>query len=313
MKRVLIFPGQGSQQIGMGKAVFDAFPEARLVYEEVNDALNQNLSRLMFEGPEEELTLTENAQPALMTSSIAIVRVLEVQGSVKIPDFASYVAGHSLGEYSALAAAGAVTLTDTAQLLRTRGAAMQQAVPVGKGKMAAILGLELNKAEEIAQSASTHGVCDVANDNAPGQVVLSGKAEAIDRAVELAKEAGAKRAIPLDVSAPFHCSLLEPAAETMSIALNEIVISSPQPPLVSNVSATVTNDPNLIRTLLIKQVTQRVRWREIIQGIQALGGEAFFEIGTGKVLTNLNKRISKELLSNSIENPSDIENLLKSL
>ena len=313
MKRVLIFPGQGSQQIGMGKAIFDAFPEARLVFEEVNDALNQNLSRLMFEGPEEELTLTENAQPALMTSSMAIVRVLEVQGSIKISDFATHVAGHSLGEYSALAAGGAVTLTDTARLLRTRGTAMQQAVPVGKGKMAAIIGLELDKVEEVSASASIHGVCDVANDNAPGQVVLSGMAEAIDRAIELAKEAGAKRAISLDVSAPFHCSLLEPAAEAMSIALNEIVISSPRPPLVSNVSATVTNDPNLIRALLIKQVTQRVRWREIIEEIQALGGEAFFEIGTGKILTNMNKRIRKGLLSSSIENPSDIENLLKSL
>ncbi|MEE2694297.1 MAG: ACP S-malonyltransferase [Pseudomonadota bacterium] len=313
MKRVLLFPGQGSQRIGMGKAVFDAFPEARQVYEEVNDALNENLSRLMFEGPEEKLTLTTNAQPALMTSSMAIVRVLETQGDLKISDIAAFVAGHSLGEYSALAAGGAITLTDTAQLLRTRGTAMQQAVPVGKGKMAAILGLELQRVEEISTSASTEGVCEVANDNAPGQVVLSGKAEAIDQAIELAKNAGAKRAIPLDVSAPFHCSLLEPAAEKMSSALSKIVISAPCPPLISNVSAAVTSDPNLIRTQLIDQVTQRVRWREIIETVRELGAADFFEIGTGKVLTNLNKRIDKDLTSNSIENPSDIENLLKSL
>lgn len=313
MKRLLIFPGQGSQQIGMGKAIFDAFPEARLVHEEVNDALNENLSHLMFEGPEEKLTLTKNAQPALMTSSIAIVRALEVQGGLKIPDIAVHVAGHSLGEYSALTAAGAITLADTARLLRTRGTAMQEAVPVGEGKMAAILGLELNQAEDISASASDLGVCEVANDNAPGQVVLSGKAEAIDRAIELAKEAGAKRAISLDVSAPFHCRLLEPAAEAMSIALDKILISSPVPPLISNVSAAATNDPNQIRKLLIEQVTQRVRWREIIQVAIELGADSFFEIGTGKVLTNLNKRIKKELPSASIQTPSDIEDLLKGL
>lgn len=206
-----------------------------------------------------------------------------------------------------------MALADTARLLRIRGTAMQKAVPIGKGKMAAILGLDLHQVEEISVSASAQGVCDVANDNAPGQVVLSGTTEAIDEAIELAKKAGAKRAISLDVSAPFHCSLLKPAAEVMSVSLNKIIISSPCPPLVSNVSAAVTNDPNLIRNLLIEQVTQRVRWREIIQVVQELGAEAFFEIGTGKILTNLNKRISKELVTSSIENPSDIENLLKSL
>lgn len=310
MSRALIFPGQGSQKVGMGKTVFDAFSEARMVYEEINDALNQDLSHLMFEGPESELTLTENAQPALMASSMAIVRVLEVQGQVSVQNLASCVAGHSLGEYSALTAAQALQLADTAHLLKTRGIAMQKAVPVGEGKMAAILGLELNQVEEIAVSASDNGICEIANDNGPGQVVLSGSTQAIDKAIEIAKSLGAKRAIALDVSAPFHCSLLEPAAQIMRDALQNVLISAPIPPLISNVSATEAADPNLIRTLLFEQVTSRVRWREIIQEIKKMGVDTFLEIGTGKVLSNLNKRIGRDLTSTSVEHPEDIENLL---
>jgi len=313
MARALIFPGQGSQKVGMGKTVFDSFSEARMVYEEVNDALSQDLSRLMFEGPESELTLTENAQPALMASSMAIIRVLEVQGSLSVRDLSRCVAGHSLGEYSALTAANSLQLADTAQLLKTRGSAMQKAVPVGRGKMAAILGLEIKQVEDIALSACDSGTCEIANDNGPGQVVVSGSAEAIDKAIQIAKDLGAKRAIPLEVSAPFHCSLLEPAAEIMREALEKVVISPPIPSLISNVSATETTNPNLIRTLLFEQVTKRVRWREIIQEIKRMDVDTFVEIGTGKVLSNLNKRIDKELKSISLEHPEDIENLLNSI
>lgn len=313
MARALIFPGQGSQKVGMGKTVFDSFSEARMVYEEVNDALNQDLSRLMFEGPESELTLTENAQPALMASSMAIIRVLEVQGNLTARDLSRCVAGHSLGEYSALTAANSLQLADTAQLLKTRGSAMQKAVPVGRGKMAAILGLEIKQVEDIALSACNSGTCEIANDNGPGQVVVSGSAEAIDKAIQIAKDLGAKRAIPLEVSAPFHCSLLEPAAEIMREALEKVVISPPIPSLISNVSATETTNPNSIRTLLFEQVTKRVRWREIIQEIKRMDVDTFVEIGTGKVLSNLNKRIDKELKSISLEHPEDIENLLNSI
>lgn len=313
MSRALIFPGQGSQRVGMGKEIYDAFGISRQVFEEVNDTLGQNLSRLMFEGPENELTLTENAQPALMTVSIAIVRVLEQEGSQAISDVAAFVAGHSLGEYSALAAAGAISLPDTARLLKCRGVAMQNAVAIGDGRMTAILGLGLDEVTKIAEMASDKGICEIANDNAPGQIVLSGQSAAVERAMTLAKENGAKRALTLDVSAPFHCALLQPAAEIMGKALASVTIRAPHPPLISNVIAEQVNQPNQIRKLLVEQVTNRVRWRESVLWMKSKGVDNLVEVGTGKVLTNLSRRIDNEVSGHSIEKPDDLDQFLNSI
>jgi [acyl-carrier-protein] S-malonyltransferase len=313
MNRAFVFPGQGSQEAGMGRELADAFPAARMVFEEVDDALERRLSRIIFEGPQEELTLTQNAQPALMAVSMAVIRVLAEEGGVEVGVAASHVAGHSLGEYSALAAAGALSLADTARLLQTRGEAMQAAVPVGVGAMAAILGPSLEEVEAIAADAAEDQVCDVANDNSDGQVVVSGNTEAVERAVEIAKERGARRAVLLPVSAPFHCSLLEPAADVMTYALASAEISAPNPPVVANVTAAPVSDPDEIRNLLIEQVTSRVRWREGVLAMRDLGVEELCEIGAGKVLTGLVRRIDKEMSGRAIGAPADIEEFLGTL
>jgi [acyl-carrier-protein] S-malonyltransferase len=297
----------------MGRELSDAFPAARLVFEEVDDALEKRLSRLMFEGPQEELTLTENAQPALMAVSMAAVRVIEQEGGKPIGDIAAYVAGHSLGEYSALAAAGAIPLAEAARLLQTRGEAMQAAVPVGEGAMAAILGPSLEEVEEIAAEAAGDEVCDVANDNSEGQVVISGNTAAVERAVEIAKERGVRRAVLLPVSAPFHCSLLDPAADAMNYSLARANITTPNPPIVANVTAQPVSDPDEIRNLLIEQVTSRVRWRECVLTMRDLGVEELCEVGAGKVLTGLARRIDRDLGARAIGTPVEIEDFLGSL
>jgi [acyl-carrier-protein] S-malonyltransferase len=298
----------------MGKDLYDTFSEAKEVFQEVDEALEQSLSRLMFGGPEDELTLTENAQPALMAVSLAATRVLESQGSISIRNTARYVAGHSLGEYSALAVAGALSLVDTAKLLKIRGRAMQEAVPVGEGAMAALIGLDLDVAQEVASEAGLDGqVCAAANDNAPGQVVISGHAAAVERAVALAKEKGAKRAIMLTVSAPFHCSLMQPAADVMASALEDVEIKSPVVPLVANATAASIIDPNDIRRLLVSQVTEMVRWRESIGLMREAGVDTQIEIGAGKVLTGLARRIDRDLTAVSLQGPKDIEEFLKTV
>jgi [acyl-carrier-protein] S-malonyltransferase len=313
MARALVFPGQGSQAVGMGRELHDGFPTARLVFEEVDEALKQKLSRLMFEGPESELTLTENAQPALMAVSLAAFRVIERDGGVALPRLAAFVAGHSLGEYSALAAAGTFALADAARLLKTRGQAMQKAVPVGEGAMAALLGVDLDKAVEIARDAAEGEVCAVANDNAPGQVVVSGHKAAVERASALAKERGAMRAMLLPVSAPFHCALMQPAADVMAEALGKVTIEAPAVPLIANVTASPVSDPLAIRNLLIAQVTGRVRWRECVLAMKEREVDQLVEIGSGKVLAGLAKRIAREVGAVSLQTPADIEAFLKTL
>ena len=306
-KRAFTFPGQGSQAVGMGKDLGDAYAEARAVYEEVDDALGRKLSAIMFDGPEDTLRLTENAQPALMAVSMAVIRILESKG-LRVPDLAAYVAGHSLGEYSALCAAGAFTLSDTARLLDIRGRAMQAAVPVGAGAMAAVLGLDYAAIREVATEAGQGAVCDVANDNAPGQVVVSGDAEAVERAIEIAKSRGAKRAVALPVSAPFHCSLMAPAAEGMAEALAEVKMVPPSVPVIANVTARPVTEPDLIRQHLIEQVTGMVRWTESVTWLTGEGGvDALYELGTGKVLTGLARRIARGAAAQALSSPEDIE------
>lgn len=313
MKRAFVFPGQGSQAVGMGKALAEASRAARDVFESVDDALNQNLSRLMWEGPDEQLMLTENAQPALMATSLAVMAVLEKDGNLDIQKAAAFVAGHSLGEYSALAAAEALDVESTAKLLRLRGLVMQKSVPVGVGAMAALLGLEFEAAARIAAEVAGGEICAAANDNAPGQVVLSGHAAAVDRAIEAAKAAGAKRAIRLQVSAPFHCALMQPAADAMAEALAETRLQSPVVPLIANVTARPTSSADEIRDLLVRQVTGTVRWRECVMAMAAAEVEAVVEIGAGNVLTGLVKRIDKSLAASACGTPQEIEALLKSL
>ena len=313
MARALVFPGQGSQAVGMGRELAEAFRSARDVFEEVDDALSQSLFRLMRDGPESELVLTENAQPALMAVSLAVARVLEQDGQIDLADKGDFVAGHSLGEYSALAAAGTLQLSEAARLLKRRGKAMQEAVPLGEGAMAALLGLDLEKAQSVAEAAADGEVCQPANDNAPGQVVLSGHAAAIERAMVLAKEAGAKRSVLLPVSAPFHCRLMAPAADVMSDALAEVTLRPPRLPLVANVSASAESEPMRIRQLLVEQVTAMVRWRESVLAMKAAGVETLIELGAGKVLSGLTRRIDREMQGQSVSSPQEIEALLKSL
>lgn len=313
MERAFVFPGQGSQAVGMGQALAAAFPIARETFEEVDDALDQHLSRLMFEGPAEELTLTENAQPALMAVSLAIVRVLGAEAGFELGKNGRFVAGHSLGEYAALAAAGSLDLPTAARLLKRRGRAMQAAVAVGEGAMAALLGLDLDTVREIAEEASQGEVCSPANDNAPGQVVVSGHKAAVERAVQLAATRGGRRSIMLPVSAPFHCSLLQPAADEMAEALGDITLQAPSLPLVSNVTASAVVDPQEIRKLLVEQVTAPVRWREGVLYMKEAGVEQLVEIGAGKVLSGLTRRIDPELTGVSIQSPDDIDAFLKSV
>lgn len=310
-KLAFIFPGQGSQCVGMGKDVAEAHIEARQVFEEVDDALSFNLSKLIFEGPIEDLTKTEHTQPALMATSIAILRVLEAQGNYDLAKNGSYVAGHSLGEYTALCAAKAISLSDTAKLLQTRGQAMQAAVPLGEGGMGALIGVDLDAAETIANEAAEGEALQVANDNSPGQIVLSGTAGAIARVEPVAKAHGAKRFIPLNVSAPFHSVLMQPAAEKMEEALKHTEIKAPSLPLIANVTAQAVTKPDDITALLVKQVTERVRWRETIAFMAENDVEKTVEIGAGKVLSGLTKRIHKEMNAMNISSNADIEALLE--
>ncbi len=313
MTRAFTFPGQGSQAVGMGKELAEAFPVAKAVFDEVNDALGQDLTGLMWGGPEDELTLTENAQPALMAVSVAVMRTLESEGGWSLADKASFVAGHSLGEYSALAAAGTFSLADTARLLKTRGKAMQAAVPVGEGAMAAMLGLSFEDAQAVAAEAAGDEVCSAANDNADGQVVISGSKAAVERAAELAKEKGAKRAMLLPVSAPFHCALMQPAADAMAEALAGVEMKAPSVPVVANVTASAVSDPDEIRKLLVEQVTGMVRWRESVKYLAGQGVTELVETGAGKVLTGLTRRIDKSVGGAAVGTPADIVSFLETL
>jgi [acyl-carrier-protein] S-malonyltransferase len=302
--KAFVFPGQGAQAVGMGRALADAYPAARAVFDEVDDALDEKLSALVWEGDAETLTLTRNAQPALMATSLAALKALEARG-VAVTD-AAFVAGHSLGEYSALAAAGSLSLADAARLLRIRGEAMQAAVPVGVGAMAALLGLDFAAATRVAAEAAQGEVCQAANDNDPAQVVVSGHRAAVERAVDLAKAAGAKRAILLPVSAPFHCALMEPAARAMEAALAEVRLLAPKPPVVANVRAEAVSDPDAIRRLLVEQVTGSVRWRESVAWMAAQGVSEFWEIGAGKALSGMIRRIAPEAATRAIGTPDDV-------
>ena len=309
-KRAFTFPGQGSQAVGMGKDLADTYQEARNVFAEVDDALGQKLSTLMFEGPDETLRLTENAQPALMAVSVAVVRVLESRGFA-LKDKAAFVAGHSLGEYSALAAAGAFSLADAARLLKTRGEAMQQAVPVGQGAMAAILNLDMDKLRALCAEAAQGEICDIANDNAPGQIVISGHKAAVERAMELAKAAGAKRALALPVSAPFHCALMAPAAAVMAEALDKVAVHQPLVPVVANVVARPITDPADLKRRLVEQVTGMVRWTDCVSWLVGEGGVTqLVELGAGKVLSGLAKRIAPDVAAVSIGTPADVDAFL---
>jgi len=309
MAKAFVFPGQGSQAVGMGKALAEAFPAARAVFDEVDAALGEKLSALMFEGPEADLVLTANAQPALMAVSLAATRVLEAEAGLDLARDAKFVAGHSLGEYSALAAAGAFSLADAAKLLRLRGKAMQAAVPVGQGAMAALLGLDYETGVAVAAEAQAEagGVCQIANDNGGGQVVASGSKAAVDKAIEIAKGKGAKRAMLLAVSAPFHCALMQPAADAMAEALAATNIVAPKVPVVANVVASAVSDPDEIRDLLVKQVTGTVRWRECVGYMAANGCDRFVELGAGKVLTGLLKRLADGATGMSVGSPQDVE------
>ncbi|MBX8800393.1 ACP S-malonyltransferase [Ochrobactrum sp. MR28] len=306
------FPGQGSQAVGMGKALAETYPEARAVFEEVDDALGEKLSTLMFEGPEDQLTLTANAQPALMAVSMSVIRVLESQG-LKLQDKVAYVAGHSLGEYSALCAAGTFSISDTARLLRIRGNAMQAAVPVGQGAMAAIIGLEHADVFAICEKASAEGSCQIANDNGGGQLVISGSKAAVELAAKLASEAGAKRAIMLPVSAPFHSSLMAPAANAMRDALATVNKHAPVVPVIANVRVAPVNDPSEIADLLVEQVTGQVRWRETVEWFAAHDVTTLYEIGSGKVLTGLARRISKDVSGVTVGTAEEIDAALQVL
>ena len=306
MTAAFTFPGQGSQAVGMGKALAEAFPAARAVFDQVDAALGEKLTAIIWEGPAETLQLTENAQPALMAVSLAALRVLESEAGVDVGRDAAFVAGHSLGEYSALAAAGSLSIADTARLLRTRGLAMQKAVPVGVGAMAALLGLDYETAVAVAEEAAQGEVCQAANDNGGGQVVVSGNKAAVDRAVEIAKARGAKRAMPLPVSAPFHCRLMQPAADAMAQALAGVTVNAPKAPLVSNVLASAITDPAEIRKRLVEQVTGTVRWRESVAYMAQHGVTHFLEIGAGKVLSGLVKRIADGAVGVAVGGPGDI-------
>ncbi len=313
MAIAFVFPGQGSQDVGMGRELAQRFSAAREVFEDVDAALGQKLSQIMWEGPKETLTLTENAQPALMAVSMAVMRVLEREKAFSLQDKVKFVAGHSLGEYSALAAAGAFSLADAARLLRLRGQAMQAAVPVGQGAMTALLGVGVDAARQVAEAAAQGEVCQVANDNEPMQVVLSGHKSALDRVPEAGKEFGVRRAVPLPVSAPFHCALMQPAADAMARALAAVTINTPCVPVVANVLASAISDPDEIRRRLVEQVTGTVRWRECVSYMTANGITDVFEIGAGKVLASLVKRTEKSLNATSIGTPADIDAALAAL